>query len=66
MTSAWDPCLVAIQDGGDDYCIIDNNLCVNREFFLPSTRLLKRPKADEARLMRLWISFMRSLGKLVL
>ena len=29
-------------------------------FWLPKTRLLKRPKADEARLMRLWISFERS------
>ena len=34
MTSEWDPCLAAIYDGGDDYCIIDNNLCVNREILV--------------------------------
>ena len=34
MTSVWDPCLAAIWDGGDDYYIIDNNLCVNREIFV--------------------------------
>ena len=34
MTSVWDPCLAAIEDGGDDYCIIDNNLCVNREILV--------------------------------
>ena len=34
MTSVWDPCLAAIYDGGDDYCIIDSNLCVNREILV--------------------------------
>ena len=53
MTTVWDPCLAAISDGGDDDCIIDSNLCVSREILVTKHTLLKRPKADEARLMRL-------------
>ena len=60
MTKVWDPCLAAILDGRDGDCIIDSNLCMRREIWLPDTRLLRRPKADEVRLMRLWISFERS------
>ena len=34
MTLVWDPFSAAIYDGGDDYCIIDNNLCVNLEILV--------------------------------
>ena len=30
MTSVWDQSLANKYDGGDDYCIINNNLYVNR------------------------------------
>ena len=34
MTTVWDPCLATIYDGGDFDCIIDKNLCVNRDILV--------------------------------
>ena len=34
MTSVLNPCLAAKYDGGHNDCIIDSNLCVNREILV--------------------------------
>ena len=49
-----------MQNSRDYDCILDSNLYVYRMISLENTCSLKQPKADEAKLMDLSISFGRS------